>query len=122
MYKPRIIDFTEISQNCSLFCNEVTNCTSQGTCNTEGQCKCFSSHYGDHCEFTHCPDCVFGTCNNLTGICKCEPHYYGMTCDVYCDPTLNCTAHGVCGENGNCVCNADWVGFVSFLIRLGEMF
>ena len=43
--------------------------------------------------------------------CSCFFDYTGPSCDIYCDPSINCTNNGYCNaENGECMCDTDFYG------------
>jgi hypothetical protein len=98
-----------ISQNCSQFCSDSSTCSSQGFCTSNGTCQCDTKYYGDNCQFTSCPICVHGTCNNQTGICECVDQYFGLSCNLV-NCSMNCN-FGQCDKSsGICVCDQDYYG------------
>lgn len=67
----------------------------QGVCVWGGQCLCSADWIGDKC---HIP-CMNGT-NNGDGVCRCEKACVsGIGCH------LECSTHGQCDNNGECVCD-----------------
>ena len=56
-----------------------------------------------------------GSCNVGTRICECNSAWHGDACAV-CNN--NCSLHGSCNEEGNCVCEGNWQGNKDILLAL----
>lgn len=87
---------------CQILC-KASSCNFQGACNDEyggGQplCKC----NGNRNDSSFCT-----TCN--TGWYPADIQNE-EACSVYCDKSLNCSDNGVCGPNGQCLCDEGFTG------------
>ncbi|KAK3101710.1 hypothetical protein FSP39_005732 [Pinctada imbricata] len=109
-------------------------CNAHGTCNpTLGMCSCYPGWKGDDCASPSCPtDSVGNECSGTThgicgqgGVCQCNANWVGSYCHIpcyngtningicMCDKDcitgischLECSSHGTCDTNGECVCD-----------------
>ncbi|KAL0219089.1 hypothetical protein P9112_004742 [Eukaryota sp. TZLM1-RC] len=84
-YSSTVVDYLS---KCPLDCNSV------GTCNTAtGSCFCPSSHFGEACEFTICPNNCSerGQCSN--GKCDCHTGFMGVDCSIgFCGGVVTLTS------------------------------
>ena len=105
-----------------LFCDfQCTpgQCGTHGSCNSTADsdqsiCACSNGWFGNECQCNNhetCSGhgkCVVQKCGNTE--CECDEGYTGTSCQVSCPPE-KCSGHGKCNpSNGECICNAGWVG------------
>jgi hypothetical protein len=87
-------------------------CSGAGVCSASGKCTCPSGFTGSSCEA--CAPGFFGTsCQACPAGCThCDDGITGSglcLSTIVTNPSSACNClNGVCGTNGQCVCNAGW--------------
>ena len=85
-------------------------CSGNGPCKN-GRCVCNEGYSGEDCsELTkQCPNgCSKNGICTPNG-CKCFEGYRGTSCDIV-GCKRNCTTHGTCVHNSQCVCDRGYAG------------
>jgi len=80
-------------------------CNSNGKCNPDGTCGCYTGYTGAACE-SFCPNGCSGRGECIDGGCLCAGGWGGADCSAQ----ICCNGHGDCDLPDLCVCHKGWMG------------
>jgi len=83
----------------------VEGCNSNGKCNPDGTCTCFTGYTGGACE-SFCPNSCSGRGECIDGGCLCLAGWGGADCSM----KICCNGHGDCDVPDTCICHEGWMG------------
>ncbi|KAJ1466995.1 hypothetical protein T484DRAFT_1662023, partial [Baffinella frigidus] len=98
--------------NCSTFgepsVDPELNCSVQGVCGDSGRGVCEVGAADDSGGDSSWCACGDGFAGRACG--SCDEDKYGDSCQLECTVDVTCSGHGLCIEDGRCLCAIGWAG------------